>query len=259
MSKLFVCIGKKAVIPYSIPAEHLRVSSVEELCYYICDRAKVLDAGFMREPLAEFVREQLSLPELADELTEMLQEKRSLHEFCAAILDYAGYPDSETRTRIVQSIEENETLPVVRRLQKQGDSYAQQKQYYLAQKSYRHMLLRDDVQADSVLLAEIYERLGNVSAQMFQYETAAYCFEKSCRFEERRRVRKKYLLCQRLLMPKARYLEWLATKEEYYELSVDVERDYELAQSRASMQMQEKETETQMQELKEAFRRMVLE
>lgn len=259
MSKLFVCIGKKATIPYSIPAEKLRVSSLEELCYYICDRADVLDDSIMRLQLADFVETQLQLPQLAQTLGKLIREERPLHLFCAALLEYADYPDRETREWILQRIAENENLPMIRRLQKQGDTYAQQKKYYLAQKAYRNMLLRDDVQKDFVLLAEIYARLGNVAAMMFQYETAAYCYEKSCRFDEQRQVRKKYLLCQRLLMPKERYLEWVAEKEEYYEMSADVEREYENARAFANTQIQKKETQTELDELKEEFCRMVLE
>ncbi len=259
MSKLFVCIGKKATIPYSIPTEHLRISTIEELCYYICDRADVLDRNLMREQLVDHIANEFVLPELAKELEEILRREQPLHVFCEVILKYVGYPGSAVRERIVQTIQENETLPVVLRLKKQGDTYTQQKQYYMAQKAYRNMLLRDDVQNDPALVAEIYEKLGNVAALMFQYETAAYCFEKSCRFEEKREVRKKYLLCRRFLMSKETYLEWIAGREEYYDLAVDVERDYEFAKQHATRHVQEKTRSAQLEELKEEFCRMVLE
>lgn len=259
MSKLYVCIGKKATTPYSIPPENLRVSTIEELCYYICDRAEMLDDRIMQDRLADFITQELALPSLGERLAQMLKAGEPLHALCREILDYAGYPDVERRERVVRSIRENEALPVIRRLQKQGDGYTQQKQYYMAQKVYRNMLLRDDVQKDPVLQAEIYERLGNVAALMFQYETAAYCFEKSCHFEEKRRVRQKYLLCQRFLRSREQYLAWVAEREEYYELSVDVERAYDSARQQAMRKAAENENQPELDQMKEEFRRMVLE
>lgn len=259
MSKLYVCIGKRAKIPYSIPAEHVRIFTVEELCYYICDRADVLDRSLMRDALVECIASEFALPELAEELAQMVRRERPLHEFCEAILNYVCYPDAGVRAQIVRSIRENETLPVSERLKKQGDTHMQQKQYYLAQKSYRNMLLREDVQENPVLVAEIYEKLGDLAALMFQYETAAYCFEKSCRFKDRREVHKKYLLCNRCLMSKETYLEWVASREEYYDLSVDVEREYEAAKQKATVRVQGKRRPAQLEELKDEFRCMVLE
>lgn len=259
MSKLFVCIGKKAVTPYSIPAEHLRIFTIEELCYYICERAGVLDRNLMRKQLVDYIGKELGLPELAAELEEIVRKERPLHEFCSAILHYTGYMNREIREHIVLTIRENETLPVMERLKRQADTYFRQKQYYVAQKTYRNMLLRDEVQNNPELKAEIYEKIGNVAAMMFQYETAEYCFEKSCGFEEKREVRKKYLLCKRFLMTRETFLEWVAGQEEYYDLSVDVEREYEKVKQQMTEQVQEKTEPAEIEDLKEEFCRMVLE
>lgn len=259
MSKLFVCVGKKAATPYSIPAEHLRIFTIEELCYYICEKAGVLDRNLMREQLVDYIGKELALPELAGELEEIVRKERPLHEFCGAILHYTGYMSSEIREHIVLTIRENETLPVVKRLEQQGDTYFRQKQYYIAQKTYRNMLLREEVQKDPGLKAEIYAKIGNVAAMMFQYETAAYCYEKSCSFEEKREVRKKYLLCRRFLMTKENFLEWVAGQEEYYDLSVDVEREFEKVKQQMTEQVQEKTESAEIETLKEEFCRMVLE
>lgn len=259
MSKLFVCIGKKADMPYCIQDGNVTVYTLEELCYYICDRAQILDENLRNEKLVMFIKEQLGLEELSDTLARILQWSRPLHEFCRAVLEYADYPDPQIREQVLQTIEEGEYLPVLRRLQRQGDKYMQQKQYYQAQKVYRNMLQREDVQKDTILLAEIYAKLGDLAARMFQYEAAAYCFEKSCRFDEKRQIRKKYLLCQRFLMTKEQYLTWIASKEEYYELSVDAQREYENAKSFAQQQLMEQMQPTQTEQLKEEFRHMVME
>lgn len=259
MSKLFVCIGKKANTPYPVGTGHLRVYTIEELCYYICDSADLLDESFMKEDLADFVEEELALVSLAEKLRQMMHDNGLLHVFCGLILDTAGYLTKEERQETVQRIKESASLSLTERLKKQGDMFAKQKQYYKAQKAYRNLLLREDVRGDNALTAEVYDRLGRVAAMMFQYKTAAYCFDKSCRFFESREVRGRYLLCQRFLMTKSRYMEWLSQREEYYELSVDVEREYETAVMHAKQIMENKSETAEPQELKEEFCRMVLE
>lgn len=259
MSKLFVCVGKKAKTPYGIYGGNLRVYTIEELCYYICENAELIDARFMREELADFVQQELGLGELAEELRQMIRYGGSLHAFCGLILDRAGYLTKDIRHKVENDIKESENLPLTDRLKKQGDMYVQQKQYYRAQKAYRNLLLREDVRTDCIFMAEIYDRLGKVAALMFHYKTAAYCFEKSCNFCENTQVRRRYLLCRRFMMSKSQYMEWLSVHEEYYELSVDVERDYEAARSYAQEQMSKRNSAAKPEQLKDEFCRMVLE
>ncbi len=259
MSKLFFCVGKKATIPYCMTTEHIRFFTIEELCYYICDRAEILDDELMSSSLIEFIELQLGLSQLSQTLGQLLRIGEPLHMFCNAILEYVDFPDAVRREQVIQRIRENETLPVIRRLQKQTEVYMQQKQYYKVQKACRNMLHREDVQSDNVLVAEVYEQLGNAAALMFHYETAAYCFEKSCRYRDKGKVRKKYLLCQRFLMSKEQYLEWVAAKEEYDEWSADVLREYEQAKQTVVTQIQENNSAAELNQMKEEFRRMVLE
>lgn len=259
MSKLFFCIGNKADIPYGMSVEHIRFFTIEELCYYICDQAEFLSDELMSSSLIDFIETQLGLSQLSQTLRQMLRMEEPLHLFCNAILEYVNFPDALQREQVVRRICENEMLPEIRRLQKQVETYMKQKQYYKVQKACRNMLHRDDVQSDSALLAEVYEQLGNAAALMFQYETAAYCFDKSCHYTDKSKVRKKYLLCQRFLMSKEQYLEWLASREEYYEVSVDVIREYEDARQEVRTMMQKNDKGPELDQMKEAFGRMVLE
>lgn len=259
MSKLYACVGKKAKTPYCVKSGSIRLYTIEELCYYICDNAEMLDDGFMREDLAEFVEQELGLSLLADELRQIIRYGGSLHAFCGLILDRAGYPEKAVRRSIEAGMKENADLLPVQRLKKQGDMYDRQKEYYRAQKVYRNLLLMEEVQSDSDFTAEIYDKLGKVAAKMFHYRTAAYCFEKSCSFCENSAVRSRYLLCMRFLMSKSKYLEWLSGHEAYYELSVDVERQYEEAKAYVQEQMRNKNNMAEPKQLQEEFCRMVLE
>ena len=97
MSKLFFCVGKKATIPYCMTTEHIRFFTIEELCYYICDRAEILDDELMSSSLIEFIELQLGLSQLSQTLGQLLRIGEPLHMFCNAILEYVDFPDAVRR------------------------------------------------------------------------------------------------------------------------------------------------------------------
>lgn len=257
MSRLYACVGKKAKKPYRILTGRISVYTLEELCYCICDMTDLLDDAFPEEGIADFLQSELELPELADKLRQMLDNGCPLHEFCDMILSYADYPDAGIRNQIVAQIRENEVLPVVERLMRQADTYHKEKEYYKAQKAYRNLLQLEEVMQDVDLIARIYDKLGCVAAKMFHYETAAYCFEKSCRFAEDEQVRKRYILCKRFTMPRAAYMEWVSGKEDMGHLFVEAEQAFEAAEAQVQQQWDKNPADTT--QIKNEFCRMVLE
>ncbi len=259
MSRLFVCVGKKANYPYELASGRLRIYTIEELCYYICENAGMLDEDFMCEELAVFVEQELGLEALATELYQFLHFGGSLHAFCGRILEYAFYVDKKELHQIEQTIRECEQLPVTLRMKKQADCFMEEKEYYKAQKTYRAILMQEAASGDQSLEAEIYERLGCIAAMMFHYESAAYCYKYSYDILKDESVLKKYLLCRRLVLSHHEYMEWIAQNEEFYELAVEVERDYELAKTEVEKQMEQQEQAGNTEELKKEFYRMVTE
>nr|MBQ8252203.1 hypothetical protein [Lachnospiraceae bacterium] len=257
MSKLYTCIGEKAKNPYSILAGKVKIYTLEELCYCICDFTDLLDEQFLDAGIADFAENELGLTKLADALREMLHSRCLLHEFCDRILSYAEYPDQGIRKKIIDQIRECESLSVVERLIRQADAYHKEKEYYKAQKAYRNLLMMEEVGQDVKLTAHLYDKLGCVAAKMFHYETAAYCFEKSCRFSENEKVRKKYILCRRFTMPRATYMEWISQEEDVAQLFVEAEQAYEEADEQVRMQWDKNTAD--MEDIQEEFCRMVLE
>ncbi len=257
MSKLYTCIGKTAQKPYSILSGKVNVYTLEEICFCICDRTDLLDDTFLSGGLAEFVRTQLGLDDLAQNLDRVLEQGCLLHEFCDMILSYAAYPDQGIRRKVVEQIRENQELSVVDRLVRRADTYHREKEYYKAQKAYRNLLLMEEVQQDFALTAQLYDKLGCVAAKMFHYETAGYCFEKSCRFVENAQVRKKYMLCMRLTMPREKYMNRVMQQEDCGQWIAEVEQAYETADIHA--QQYWKDNTADMNQIKEEFCRMVLE
>ena len=51
MGSLILCHKKKAKHPYEISRIHTRISTLEELCYYLCNNLYLIDYTIMNEQL----------------------------------------------------------------------------------------------------------------------------------------------------------------------------------------------------------------
>ena len=65
MGSLILCHKKRAKQPYEITRVHIRVYTIEELCYYVCNNLYLIDHTIMNPQLCQWIRTELSLPRLA--------------------------------------------------------------------------------------------------------------------------------------------------------------------------------------------------
>ena len=86
MGSLILCHKKKAKHPYEISRIHTRISTLEELCYYLCNNLYLIDYTIVNERLCRWVGDELELPKLAEELRRLLRENGSMEEFVLTIL-----------------------------------------------------------------------------------------------------------------------------------------------------------------------------
>ena len=70
MSRVVLCIGKRAEIPYCVPVTGMNIYSVEELCYFFAENAFLLDGSIVNRQLVDWLEEQCELTELAELLYE---------------------------------------------------------------------------------------------------------------------------------------------------------------------------------------------
>ena len=55
MGSLILCHKKKAKHPYEISRIHTRISTLEELCYYLCNNLYLIDYTIMNEQLCRWI------------------------------------------------------------------------------------------------------------------------------------------------------------------------------------------------------------
>ena len=86
MGSLILCHKKRAKRPFEISRVHMRIYTIEELCYYICNNLYLIDYTIVNERLCRWVGDELELPKLAEELRRLLRENGSMEEFVLTIL-----------------------------------------------------------------------------------------------------------------------------------------------------------------------------
>ena len=62
MGSLILCHKKRAKRPFEISRVHMRIYTIEELCYYICNNLYLIDYTIVNERLCRWVGDELELP-----------------------------------------------------------------------------------------------------------------------------------------------------------------------------------------------------
>ena len=77
MGKLILCHGSYANHPYYMEIGNVNIYSIEELNYYLVDKLDMIIELEPKESLTHWVRDQLHMEALAEELAKLLQDKAS--------------------------------------------------------------------------------------------------------------------------------------------------------------------------------------
>ncbi|MGN1159972.1 MAG: hypothetical protein ACI4SE_07215 [Lachnospiraceae bacterium] len=185
MGRIRTCIGKYATTPYVIKPEGIRIYSYEELCYYLCANAYVLDAEFPDSSLVEWIGSQLQLTALSDALRTMLQNGNAPENFVARILEQGHYCTAGKLHEILQIIRDNSKLNIYEKRKKRIDHLASVGCYEQAYREYEE-LLPLITGKDIALTGAVYTAMGKLAARMFYFSLAEELFEKAYRLTYRK-------------------------------------------------------------------------
>lgn len=223
MGRVRICIGNYAKTPYEIGQTGVRVYSLEELCYYLCENAYLLDSEFMTSELIAWVDEELGLVDLARALHAMLRNGNGMEYFVSRILDTGYFCDDQTKKRILQEIRDNETLGPEEKRKKQIDYLAASGRYEQALLEY-NALLASSPGRDISLTGAIYHAMGSVAARMQHFSLAEELFEKAYRITYRRESLLSYICVVRLHGTREMQNRKLSAIPEVRELEAEAEQ-----------------------------------
>lgn len=231
MSKLYWQNEKKADKPYRLEVFDLNIYSVEELCYLIRKRTKLIDRSIMNDALLTYMD---GLGHSVTSLRQLVHFNGSLAMYCQELLSFSQFPISPSEWETIRRIlNENELLTPFVRYVRQADAWFEEGHYFKAFHAYARNM---QVAEKDTEKAYLYGQMAKSAFYLFHYDVAAEFFMKSYQTFREEAMLFGYLLCKRFMMTKQQYVTFATQNQEYYELTLRVERFYDEEQKKAQAQ-----------------------
>ena len=223
MSRVVLCIGKRAEIPYCVPVTGMNIYSVEELCYFFAENAFLLDDGIVNKQLVEWLLEQCDLAELAELLYPICKNKEGVEAFVRTIVEYTGYFTDAEGEMVINAVHDCSGQSVGERKKNRADYYLENGKYELAIKEYELLLKERENCTETAFEGSIYHGMGVAFAKMFLFEQADYYLEKAYEILAEEKVAFRMLAAKRLYKSEQEYICYVAEHPELFQVSQSLE------------------------------------
>ena len=144
MSGYILCQVKRAKLPYYIENISTNIYSIEELCFYFYHNIYLLDSTILNEELCFWIRDQLGLKNLADNLYKHLDDDdMKVGDFILPVFKEINYLSLEEFRKLNQQIQQLAKEPEVLRQKRKGDYLMEHGKYVNAIKVYQKALRQE--------------------------------------------------------------------------------------------------------------------
>lgn len=144
MSGYILCQVKRAKLPYYIENISTNIYSIEELCFYFYHNIYLLDNTILNEELCFWIRDQLGLKKLADNLYKHLDDDdMKVGDFILPVFKEINYLSLEEFRKLNQQIQQLAKEPEVLRQKRKGDYLMEHGKYVNAIKVYQKALRQE--------------------------------------------------------------------------------------------------------------------
>lgn len=216
MGSLILCHKKKAKHPYEISRIHMRIYTIEELCYYFCNNLYLVDYTIINRQLCTWLEEELDLYDLADELRSILDLNGSVEQFLLTVLSHASIYSSSEITRIHNVLEHLKNQNEVEREKYKADNLLKAGEVASAILVYQSIVNKEwDDSIGKEFYGHVYGCLGAAYGRLFLYEEAAAMYEKGFNICQDTKMMKAYLYCCYRYMPEDQYVKMLSNEPVY--------------------------------------------
>lgn len=216
MGSLILCHKKKAKHPYEISRIHMRIYTIEELCYYFCNNLYLVDYTIINRQLCTWLEEELDLYDLADELRSILDLNGSVEQFLLTVLSHASIYSSSEITRIHNVLEHLKNQNEVEREKYKADNLLKAGEVASAILVYQSIVNKEwDDSIGKEFYGHVYGCLGAAYGRLFLYEEAAAMYEKGFNICQDTKMMKAYLYCCYRYMPEDQYMKMLSNEPVY--------------------------------------------
>lgn len=177
MGVLHLCSHELAFVPYYIENIGLNVYSLEELCHYLKHNIDLVEPSFMDDELIGWIREELKLSLLADELCRLKMEGGSLPEFIEMLAKGCSYCTPEEIRKMKEAVADFKNKSEIECRKIRADRLLMKKRYGASIMEYFKLLQSGEV--SGVFAGNIYHNLGTAYAGLFFFQEAADCYGKA--------------------------------------------------------------------------------
>lgn len=173
MGSLILCHKKRAKQPYEISRVHMRIYTIEELCYYICNNLYLIDYTIINRQLCDWIGDELELSGLAETLREELRQNCSMEQFVLTILKESTIYAAADINRIQNILEHLQNQKDVERTKYKADSLQGSGEYETAILVYQSIINKEwDDSVEKTFYGHVYACLGAAYGHLFLYEEA---------------------------------------------------------------------------------------
>ncbi len=204
-TEMYMCIGTLSTTPYFLSGLGVNIYSMDELCYYLCVNAYILDNDLIDARLCDYMRDNLGMPELAAKIRKMIKEGRTLGEMVTTILIDTKYCTDDEITKIKQILVDNASLSFAAKRKVRGDNLLCANKYPRAIEEYQYVLSVLNKEEEPELYSSILHNVGCAYAMMFLLDKAAAYFKQAYELYDTRESLVMYLVCLRLTAKKEEY------------------------------------------------------
>ena len=204
-SEMYLCLGALSTTPYFLSGLGVNIYSMDELCYYLCVNAYILDNDLIDVRLCDYMRDNLDMAPLAAKLRKMIKEGKTLGEMVTTILIDTKYCTDEEIARIKQVLVDNASLSFAAKRKVRGDNLLCANKYPRAIEEYQYVLSVLNKEEEPELYSSILHNVGCAYALMFLLDKAADYFKQAYEIDESRESLVLYLVCLRLTAKKEEY------------------------------------------------------
>ena len=210
MSSLILCHKKKARCAYEIARIHRCIYTIEELCYYLCNHLYLIDYTIMNEKLCDWLKDELELIELSDNLRDMLEQSASMEQFVVTILAYSSIYTTAELSQIQDVLDRLKNQRPIEKQKYKADNLLESGSVKSAIMAYQEIIHGErDESVDGKFYGKVYGCLGAAYGRLFLYEEAAKMYEAAFQICEEESMLRAYLYACRKYMNGEEYMALL--------------------------------------------------
>ncbi len=179
MGKIILCEARQAVVPYVFVNTQVEVYSYEELCFYIYNNGALLYEEQFQGKLVQWIKSELEMEALANELMEKLASGSAFINILVAILSAGSYYETAEIQQFIDKQELLELLPEAEKIKLKADSFLMYKRVLKAISLYDEILRQEDTIEDQRFIGDVYHNKGVALAKNMELKKAKLSFHKA--------------------------------------------------------------------------------